>query len=606
MIIWSLLCGIKASIRIGKESAMNIKRYDKTSRDLLGSKRQFFIPRFQREYSWEKKNYQEFFEDMMGNLEIENGKISASQYFLGTMLFIGNFTEGTEQVIHVVDGQQRLTTITILFSALSDRFNVLKQPTLSRQMFKYIMTEDDDGNEVRILKSKTNYPYFAFFIQDKEKLVKREANTEEERCIKETYDYFHAQLRDDKLKAILKRKHGSALVDTLSEVDILKALRDQVLNSTFVSISTTDRDQANNIFEILNAKGKRLAHIDLIKNKLFEILRKEEPADLAEESWKQLKEILYSGKEQVGLATYYRHFWISKYNKSSSNRLYDDFISTISESEPVYTQFLADLISNAKLYMQIINPKREDYQNRKEYFGIVQSFNTLNNFFNIVQVRVALLALMDVKTRGIIDLTTLKAAIEHIENFHFAYTAVLSSPANKLEKIYSAFAIAIRKCENKADAKEVIRTKLYEPLDRLFPSYHEFSQKFVELSFSKSESPSNVKTKYAINKLNCYFCKKEVFPDDGSIEHIISENEGDFALNIGNLILLEQSLNGEAGHAAYSQKITIYKKSDYMWVEKFVDEHEEWDQAMIRTRAEELAKLYYQKIFKKAIVEGAS
>lgn len=200
---------------------MNIKPYDKTIRDLLGSKRQFFIPRFQREYSWEKKNYQEFFEDMMGNLVINSGKISADQYFLGTMLFIGNFTEGTEQVIHVVDGQQRLTTITILFSALSDRFMALGEEKLSRQMFNYIMTEDDDGNEVRILKSKTNYPFFAYFIQDKEKDIQPEAITEEERCIKEAYDYFCSQLKDDKLKTILKRKHGSNVVDTLSEVDVL-------------------------------------------------------------------------------------------------------------------------------------------------------------------------------------------------------------------------------------------------------------------------------------------------------------------------------------------------------------------------------------------------
>lgn len=580
---------------------MNIKPYDKTIRDLLGSKRQFFIPRFQREYSWEKKNYQEFFEDMMGNLIINSGKISADQYFLGTMLFIGNFTEGTEQVIHVVDGQQRLTTITILFSALSDRFMTLGEETLSRQMFKYIMTEDDDGNEVRILKSKTNYPFFAYFIQDKEKNIQPEAITEEERCIKEAYDYFYAQLRDDKLKTVLKRKYGSDLVDTLSEVDILKALRDQVLNSTFVSISTTDRDQANNIFEILNAKGKRLAHIDLIKNKLFEILKKEEPADFAEESWKQLKEILNSGKESVGLATFYRHFWISKYKKSSSNRLYDDFISTVAESEPVYTQFLKDLLINAKLYMQIVNPKREDYGNRKEYYWLIQSFNTLNNYFNVVQVRVALLALMDVKSREIIDLSTLKSAVQYLENFHFAYNAILSSRANRLEKIYSSFAIAIRKCEHKAVAKEVIRTKLCDPLDQLFPSYPDFSKKFVELSFSKTDNPINVKSKYAINKLNCYFSGKETFPDDGSIEHIVPEDEGDFALNVGNLILLEVTLNRDAGNAAYSDKISIYKKSTYPWIAQFVADHSEWNQSMIADRAKKLAEIYYQKIFNKAL-----
>lgn len=580
---------------------MNIKPYDKTIRDLLGSKRQFFIPRFQREYSWEKKNYQEFLEDMMGNLVINSGKISADQYFLGTMLFIGNFTEGTEQVIHVVDGQQRLTTITILFSALSDRFMALGEETLSRQMFKYIMTEDDDGNEVRILKSKTSYPFFAYFIQDKDKDIHPEVTTEEERCIKEAYDYFYAQLKDDKLKTILKRKHGSDLVDMLSEVDILKALRDQVLNSTFVSISTIDRDQANNIFEILNAKGKRLAHIDLIKNKLFEILKKEEPADFAEESWKQLKEILNSGKEPVGLATFYRHFWISKYKKSSSNRLYDDFISNITGGEPVYTQFLKDLINNAKLYMNIVNPKREDYKNKKEYYWLVQSFNTLNNYFNVVQVRVALLALMDVKNRGIIDHSILKSAVQYLENFHFAYNAILSSRSNRLEKIYSSFAIAIRKCEHKDKAKEIIRAKLYDPLDQLFPSYSDFSKKFVELSFSKNDNPSNIKTKYAINKLNCYFSRKEIFPDDGSIEHIVPESEGNFAFNVGNLILLEVSLNGDAGNAIYRDKMLIYKKSTYPWIAKFIDEYSEWNQFMIADRAKKLAEIYYKEIFGKEL-----
>ena len=183
---------------------MDIKPYDKTIRDLLGSKRQFMIPRFQREYSWDKKNYQEFLDDMVGNLIINNGKITSSQYFLGTMLFIGNFTEGTEQEIQVVDGQQRLTTITIMFSALSDRFIELNENTLSRQIFTYIMTEDDDGNEVRILKSKTNYPFFAYFIQDKSKSTTAEAITEEERCIKEAYEYFKGKLNETKLKDMLK------------------------------------------------------------------------------------------------------------------------------------------------------------------------------------------------------------------------------------------------------------------------------------------------------------------------------------------------------------------------------------------------------------------
>lgn len=580
---------------------MNIKPYDKTVRDLLGSKRQFVIPRFQREYSWDKKNYQEFLEDMLGNLIIKDGRISSSQYFLGTMLFIGNFAEGTEQEIQVVDGQQRLTTITILFSAMSDIFLTLGEQTLSRQLFAYIMTEDDDGNEVRILKSKTSYPFFSYFIQDKEKKMSPDATTEEEHCIKETYEYFRAQLTEAKLKSMLKRKHGSEIVEALSEIDVLKALRDQVLNSTFISISTTDREQANKIFEILNAKGKRLAYIDLIKNKIFEVLNKVEPADFAEETWKNIKETLSFGKESVGLATFYQHFWSSKYKKISSNKLYEAFNSTIKKSETEYTEFIKELLKNAKIYMQIVNPKREDYNNRKEYFGIVQSLSCINNYFNVVQVRIALLALFDTKQRGIVDFTMLRDTLSYLENFHFAYNAILANRTNRLEKIYSSFAIALRKSQTKAEAKCVIRDKLVAPLDELFPTFDSFSEKFVALSFTKKDKASNVKTKYAINKLNSLYSNNEVFANDGTIEHIIPEKEQGNTLNIGNLILLEDNLNVEAGRENYANKCAVYAKSNYIWVKNFVAQHEQWDSSMIEQRAKEMAKVYYTEILKRRL-----
>lgn len=586
---------------------MNIKPYDKTIRDLLGSKRQFYIPRFQREYSWEKKNYQEFFDDMMNSLQISNGKISASQYFLGTMLFIGNFAEGTDQVIQVVDGQQRLTTITILFSALSDRFRAINEPTLSQQIFAYIMTTDDNGSEVRILKSKTSYPFFAYYIQDKDKEIEPEAITDEEVCIKEAYEYFSGHLKKDKLKATLKRKHGSEVVDALPEVEILKALRDQVLNSTFVSISTTDRDQANVIFEILNAKGKRLAYVDLIKNKIFEVLKKEEPADFAEETWRQIQETLNSGKENVGMATFYYHYWISKYKKSYSNRLYDDFKKEITpKTEERYTDFLKDVLKNACTYMQIVNPKREDYQNRKEYFWLVQSLKCLNDYLNVVQVRVALLALIDVKERGIIDHAMLKRAVCYMENFHFAYNAILSNRANRTEKIYSSFAIELRKCTDKASAKVVINSKLIRPLDALFPTFEEFYKKFINLSYSKSNVSLNTKTRYAINKLNCLFSGKEIFEDDGSIEHLICEVEGEFALNIGNLILFEKGLNEEAGQNSYENKMPLYQRSQYKWVKDFIAGHATWTAEKISSRAIDLAKAYYEKIFGRGLPDEIS
>ena len=482
---------------------MNFKPDEKNIRSLLKSGCQFVIPRFQREYSWDKKNYQEFFEDMMNNLVASNGTISDDQYFLGTMLFVGNFAEKPDKPIEVVDGQQRLTTITILFSVLSDRFRELGEDTLSKQLFNYIMTTDDNGEEVRVLQSKSSYPYFVYYIQDREKQIKTEPSTEEENCIQETYEFFLQQTSENSLKKLLKKRMGDDIVNSISYVDILKALRDQVLDCTFISIAAGDKDQANRIFAILNAKGKRLAYIDLIKNKIFEELKDGVNGTFAEECWNDIKTTLNSGSETVGMATFFRHYWISKYKRCNASVLYDSFNKTIVKNETLYRNFLEDLLLNAKNYMKIINPRREDYNNRKEYFWLVQSLSTMNKTFNVVQTRIALLALYDIKERNLVSTDQFKKAILTIENFHFAFTAVCSMRTNNLETIYSRFAIALRKCTNKSDTSRVIDEKLIIPLNKLYPSYDVFVVKFKELFFTKKDEPTNVKCKYAIyNRLH--------------------------------------------------------------------------------------------------------
>ena len=577
---------------------MNIKPSDTTIKQLLLSNKQFVIPRFQREYSWDKKNYQEFFEDMVDNLSIDSGVINHNQYFLGTMLFIGDVAEVADQEIMVVDGQQRLTTITILFSALSDTFKSNNESGLSSQLFKYIMTQDDDGNDIRILKSKTHYPFFSFFIQDLEKQTTTEPTSEEEICIKETYDYYFANLTEQKLKNLLEKKHGSDTVAALSYTDILKAIRDQVLNSTIITISTRDKQQANKIFEILNAKGKRLAHIDLIKNKIFETLDQSEPADFAEVKWNDIRKTLYDGKENVGLATFYQHYWVSKYKKSTSTKLYDDFLKgKISRNRELCKQFLSDMYDNAKYYMQILNPKLEDYNNRKEYAWLVQTLKNLTNNFNIVQVRIALLALFDVKQKNRISSTTFKKTIIYLEKFHYAYNSVMTLRPNKLEKIYSTFAIAVRKSKDKSETNDIINAKLINPLNKLFPSKEDFCEHFEKLSYSKTKNASNIKTKYAINMLNCYYSGKELFEPDGSIEHLYPESKGLSAWNIGNLILLEVALNNDAGEKEYEDKATnIYPNSQYKWIHSFIENNPKWEETMIADRASMMAETFYDKI----------
>ena len=156
--------------------------------------RQYEIPRFQREYSWEKKHYREFLEDMISNINVKENGLETTQYFMGTMLFVGDKDRPTKDPVYVVDGQQRLTTVTILFSVIAHLFRKMEQEPLSTSMFQYIMTKNNDGEDIRVLKTVSSYPYFSFYIQSLDKNDANVPESEEEINIKTTYEFFEKNL----------------------------------------------------------------------------------------------------------------------------------------------------------------------------------------------------------------------------------------------------------------------------------------------------------------------------------------------------------------------------------------------------------------------------
>lgn len=557
--------------------------------------RQYEIPRFQREYSWEKKHYKEFLEDMISNINIKEDEIEVTQYFMGTMLFVGDKDKPSKEPVYVVDGQQRLTTVTILFSAIAQIFKKLGNSVLANSIFEYIMTKNVDGEGIRVLKTVSSYPYFSFYIQSLEKGDANQPISEEEIKIKETYDFFVRNLREDNLRQLFK-KTGKDF-NKFSHIALLKAIRDQVLAATVIEIITEDKKEANRLFEILNSKGKGLSNIDMIKNKIFEELNTVEPADFASEKWKNINNILSCCNEGIGFATFLRHYFSSKYKSVSKANLYDKFKELI--KAPEYKDFLKDLEDNAIIYKKIVSPQRQDYDNRKEYFWLVQTLDVFNKVFNIVNIRVPFLSLLEAKERDVISTRVFKNIVLYIENFHFAYTAVLSKGTNRVENHYSTFAIKLRKSKSKNETSKIV-DELKRNLESLFPTYNDFQTKFVTLIFSKKDNPSNMKTKYAINRLNCYFEHSELFDERGSVEHILPENEG-LSLNIGNLILLENNLNVEVGNGDYKSKKPIYSKSKYKWVNDFLTNNVDWMENSVNKRAETMAKIYYEKIFGRRI-----
>jgi len=130
---------------LAKAKKINNENYtplQKSIEELLKSGNKLTIPRFQRAYSWEKYEVKDFFQDLIKNFKFDGQIIETSSYFVSTMLFIEKLGDPTITEIIVIDGQQRLTTITIFLSTLSKILNKTGNISLLEEVFLYIMNQE--------------------------------------------------------------------------------------------------------------------------------------------------------------------------------------------------------------------------------------------------------------------------------------------------------------------------------------------------------------------------------------------------------------------------------------------------------------------------------
>lgn len=570
-------------------------------KQLLTNYKTFTIPFFQRDYSWEKIYYSKFLDDIISMIENTNNELTTTDYFIGTMLLVSR--DDDKERVEVIDGQQRLTVITILFSVLSDVFIEINEKVLSKAIFKYVRFQDDNGEYQDRIYSPTSTPYFEKFIQVREKLNSNFPSSEEETNLKLTYDYFLKHLSNlDELQKISTFKN-------MSHKDILISIRDQLLKTTVIVIDTTDRDKSNMIFEILNAKAKSLASIDLIKNVIFEVFYNDENNrdKEAQAIWTKIQSNIHDRNDTTTLANFYRQYWISKYKKDTNTKLYDSFKKIIKtkrdkeENKKTYMAFLKDLEKESITYNRIVKPLIGDYKGRQEYKWLVQSLKSVSTTFGNFQCRIVLLALMDIKSREYISSKKFKETIIYLENFIFSYSVIGKLRSNFYEPSFSKFAINVRKSRSKVETIDIIDETLINKLERNYIRYADFEMAFIQLTYKKTKLANNANsiTKYVVNKIGSSFNKMDHDLEDSSIEHILPEASSNIT-NIGNLIVLEEYLNNRADDLDFNEKICIYKESKYKQMEYFIEEYKSFDLNEIIKRAKNLAHYYYYTVLKRS------
>ncbi|HFK3464704.1 TPA: DUF262 domain-containing protein [Escherichia coli] len=234
--------------------------------DILTENKKFIIPSYQRPYSWTVDNAEQLIDDIYKSSQSEE-----NEYFIGSMICIN---KGQNQY-EVVDGQQRLTTLSIIVSELK---KIIPIQGIKDDLQKRVLPIDvysDETDEPRLIVRKKEYDLYKYYI------------------LQDSKDYKSEKPSDTELVFISNAETIRDYLLRLS-VDELKLLAKYILQNVYiVFVQTDDFASSFRLFNVLNSRGLPLSNADLLKNALFESASTHnKKSEQIESAWSQIEDMV--------------------------------------------------------------------------------------------------------------------------------------------------------------------------------------------------------------------------------------------------------------------------------------------------------------------------
>lgn len=567
---------------------------DKRVHDVMFANYKFRVPRYQRPYAWGEDEISEFWTDLIGNEET---------YFIGSLILNNEPYEKTGY-IDIIDGQQRLLTITIFLASLRDIANSLDEDTAKRYQRQDIAFEDRDGKEYfRILTGDSTKKFFEKNIQSRNNKileVEQKSLTKEELRIKKNYDYLHKKVINELNKFDSKK----------NKLSYLNSLREKVSNLIVIHIQIQNEEEAYEIFETTNARGVDLSVSDLLKNFIFKKIKATKDRDRAKIVWQDITKNIQETDSE--LKKFIRYFWLSKHAFIGEKKLFKAIKQRVKDWELL----LDDLYSTSVWYNNLFEGSESDFQDLKNGHKIYKAVSSIR-LMNVSQCYVLFLSIL----RNFEKLGTDPTKIfELIERFTFQYSVVCKLPGNKVERIYSKYALKIEEAvsytNKKTRLKKVQRvfSELRKQIKEEKPSLEVFIESFQNISYKNSEITRKL-IRYILGKINDHKAKtKEQKPDfnNVNIEHILPlkpdktwkltrKDIKGYVNKLGNLTLLSKKINSEAQNKHIKDKIKYLERSQLpitkILVKELKKQKNKWSEKEILERQEILAEIAYNEVW---------
>lgn len=467
-----------------------------TLNKLLNTSRQFIVPIFQRNYSWQKSQYEQLWFDILRASKFKEKQ----NHFIGSIVYIDMGTPaGRPQQLLLIDGQQRLTTISILLCAIKDyvqKFNLeTKLINLAKIKNQFLYNSDEiDEDRYKLLLN----------VQDKETYIKLIDNTiftvnKPATNIIKCYEFFYERIED------FIKQHG--------QIDEIYA---GIFKLSLVSISLDkDSDNPQMIFESMNSTGKDLSQTDLLRNYLLMDLTPEKQTRLYKTYWKPMEELFGEDiyKNDLNKFDYFiRDFLTLKSDTGhicKINNVYENFKRYYLDNNCEKFVVLKDLFTYAKYYA-CIDLLQEKDDELKLYW---QEFKKLDSHV----VYPFLLKLYDDYSRQILIKEDFKKILQVVISYLWR-RAICEIPTNSLSKTFATLYQAVDKVDY---VNSIIKAFVFKSSYKRFPSDYEVREKLQTKDIYHFRL-----RKYLLEALENYYHKEPIDLNTANytIEHIMPQN----------------------------------------------------------------------------------
>lgn len=546
---------------------------NQTLRQLLGNGLRYAIPLFQRDYSWTQDEWDDLWQDLQESFSSADDRA----HYMGYLVLQ---TKDRKQ-LWIVDGQQRLTTFSLLalavLKALQDLVDAQIEPEDNSRRIEqlrntYIGYLDPVTliSQPKLTLNRRNNSYFQNYIVPLAILPKAKLRSDE--LMRKAFEYFYIKIKD-RFKA--NKKGG----------DLAKFLDDITHQLFFTVITVDDELNAFTVFETLNARGVRLSPTDLLKNYLFSVVHKSEPhqneIDMLELRWEEITGRL--GEESF--PDFLRIHWNSRNARVRESALFKTIREKTPDKGSVFA-LLRQMDEDVDTFAALSSPESEVWtQEQKRHVRDLRLFNVRQPWSLLLAAKRAM---------PDDDFTQVLRACVMVS---FRYNIIAGRSTGDQETVYTSLARDI------SDGRVTRIAAFLQGLKAIYPPDNEFAAAFASKSFRTTGGRSKAIATYLLFKLEDTFGHSL---DSGSakynLEHILPQNPEhnwpqfssdevqDMVHRIGNCAILESSLNRDIGNKDFQEKKAVFAKSEVVMTRMIAEDNVDWDSSRIAFRQFQMAK----------------